>query len=57
MGINLERRLGRLESDTSQRQRVFLWWDYSKTYAETIAGRFPQGVPENVDVHVLTWVR
>jgi hypothetical protein len=55
MGNNLESRLARLETKTAHRQRVFVWRGLGQTVERAVAVRFPDGLPDNIDVVILGW--
>ena len=55
MSNNLDRRLAKLESVSRPPEQVFIWRDEGQTVEQTVAGRFPNGVPSNVAVTILSW--
>jgi len=55
MSINLERRLGRLETASALRKLFVIWQDFDQTPEEATAARFPDGVPEGSEVMFVGW--
>ena len=55
MNRDLDRRLDRLEADTSSTRQVFVWKDFGQSDEEAIGKRFPKGRPENVEITFVSW--
>jgi hypothetical protein len=51
----IERRLARLEQAVSSLETVYVWADDEETLADTIARRWPEGVPDGVTLVIYRW--
>ena len=51
----IEQRLARLEQAVSPRETVHVWADDAETLVDTIAERWPEGVPDGVTLVVYRW--
>jgi hypothetical protein len=54
-GNSIDRRLVRLEAASPLQRRVFVWRELGQTSEQSIAGRFPEGVPADAQVTLLSW--
>ena len=54
-GNSIDRRLVRLEAASPLHRRVFVWRELGQTREQSIADRFPDGVPADAQVTLLSW--
>ena len=54
-GNSIGRRLVRLEAASPLQRRVFVWRELGQTSEQSIAIRFPKGVPADAQVTLLGW--
>lgn len=52
----LDRRLQQLEAASPGIREVYVWREVDQTVAAALAGRFPDGVPADVQPVVIGWL-